>query len=43
MERIAKKREAMEQMLGIRVASEGVSSAKKKKKKKVAAVLVLDK
>jgi len=33
-------REAMEQMLGIRVASEGVSSAKKKK---VAAVLVLDK
>lgn len=42
MERIAKKREAMEQMLGIRVASEGVSSAKKKKKK-VAAVLVLDK
>ncbi len=29
MERIEKEREAMEQMLGIRVASEGVSSAKK--------------
>lgn len=40
MERIEKETEAMEQMLGIRVASEGVSSAKKRK---VAAVLVLDK